>query len=119
MIAGPFGTGDGRGAIIAWHNGVLFTIPESPSSNPNPNLQVRMWNLMDPANPRNIVNAPANAQGTLGTTRQPVNAHGYFHLGQRMETGATGPFLVIGADNDNETGGLDWSFPRPNRHPRV
>ncbi len=51
LIAGPFGTGDGRGAIIAWHNGVLFTIPENPSSNPNPNLQVRMWNLMDPANP--------------------------------------------------------------------
>lgn len=110
LIAGPFGTGDGRGAIIAWHNGVLFTIPESPSSNPNPNLQVRMWNLMDPANPRNLVNAPANAQGSLGTTRQPVNAHGYFHLGQHMGNGAPGPFLVIGADNDNETGGLDWSF---------
>lgn len=109
LIAGPFGTGDGRGAILAWHNGVLFTIPESPSSNPNPNLQVRMWNLTDPANPRNIVNAPANPQGSLGTTRQPVNAHGYFHLGQHMETGAPGPFLVIGPDNDSQTG-FDWSF---------
>ncbi|MBK8285618.1 MAG: hypothetical protein IPK97_12525 [Ahniella sp.] len=110
LLAGPFATGDGRGAILAWHNGILFTVPESPSSIPGSNLQVRMWNLTDPTNPRIIVNAPANAMGSLGTTRQPVNAHGYFFLGQNMETGAAGPFLVIGADNDPNSGGLDWSF---------
>ena len=42
LISGPFATGDGRGAILAWHNGVLFTVPESPSSNGGSNLQVRM-----------------------------------------------------------------------------
>lgn len=110
LLAGPFAVNDGRGAILAWHNGILFTEPESPSSNPGSNLQTRMWNLMDPSNPRIIINAPATAMGTLGTTRQPVNAHGYFHVGQHMANGAPGPFLVLGPDNDSNSGGLDWSF---------
>jgi DNA-binding beta-propeller fold protein YncE len=110
LIAGPFGVNDGRGAILAWHNGVLFSSPESPASNPGSTIQARMWSLMDPANPRIIVNVPATAQGSIGTSRMPINAHGYFHLGQHMGTGAPGPFLVLGPDNDPATGGIDWSF---------
>lgn len=110
LLAGPFAVNDGRGAILAWHNGILFSSPESPASNPGSTIQARMWNLMDPVNPRIIVNAPANPQGSIGTSRQPVNAHGYFHLGQNMANGAPGPFLVLGPDNDPSTGGIDWSF---------
>lgn len=98
LIAGPFAVADGRAAILAWHNGVLFSSPEAPSSNPGSNIQARMWSLMDPANPTLIVAAPANAQGSLGTSPMAINAHGYFHLGQNMQTGVAGHFLVLGAD---------------------
>lgn len=98
LIAGPFATEDGRMAILAWHNGVLVSIPESPDSAPGSNLQVHIWSLMDPAQPRRIAAAPADANGSLGTTPQPINAHGYLYLGQNMQTGAAGPFLVLGAD---------------------
>ncbi len=107
LLAGPFGVTDGRGAIIAWHNGVLFTSPESPSSNPGSTIQARMWNISDPGNPRIIVNAPANAQGSLGTSPMAINAHGYFHVGQNMATGAAGHWLVLGADWPPEA---PWSF---------
>lgn len=107
VIAGPFAVTDGRMAILGWHNGILFSIPEVPSSEPGSNFQTRMWNLMNPADPRIIVNNPANAQGSLGTTPMPVNAHGYLHVGQNMQTGASGNFLVIGADWPPEA---PWSF---------
>ena len=107
-IAGPFAVQDGRMAILAWHNGVLFSLPEMPSSQPGSNFQARMWNLSDPADPRLIVDtAPANAQGSLGITPQPINAHGYLHLGQNMLTGTPGHFLVVGADWPPEA---PWSF---------
>ncbi len=107
ILAGPFGVTDGRGAIIAWHNGVLFTSPEAPSSSPGSTIQARMWNISDPANPRIIVNAPANAQGSLGTSPMAINAHGYFHVGQNMATGAAGHWLVLGADWPPDA---PWSF---------
>jgi hypothetical protein len=107
LIAGPIAIADGRMAILAWHNGVLFSVPEVPSSQPGSNFQTRMWSLMNPADPRIIVNAPANALGSLGTTPMPVNAHGYLHVGQNMQTGSAGPFLVIGADWPPEA---PWSF---------
>jgi DNA-binding beta-propeller fold protein YncE/mono/diheme cytochrome c family protein len=108
LLAGPLATQDGRMAILAWHNGVLFSVPEQPSSQPGSNFQTRMWNLTDPTQPRLIVSTPpANAQGSLGTTPQPINAHGYLHLGQNMQTGTPGHFLVLGADWPPEA---PWSF---------
>jgi DNA-binding beta-propeller fold protein YncE len=108
LLAGPLIPTDGRMAILAWHNGVLFSVPEVPSSQPGSNFQVRMWNLSDPTQPRLIVDTPpANALGSLGTTPQPVNAHGYLHLGQNMETGVPGHFLVLGADWPPQA---PWSF---------
>src|SRR5690606_30099472 len=85
LLAGPFAQNDGRMALLAWHNGVLFSVPEQPSSVPGSNNQVRMWNLSDPTQPRMIVSTPpANAAGSLGLTPQPIDAHGYLHLGQNM-----------------------------------
>ncbi len=107
LIAGPFAVADGRAAILAWHNGVLFSAPEAPASNPGSSIQARMWSLMDPANPTLIVAAPANAQGSLGTSAMPINAHGYFHLGQNMQSGVPGHFLVLGADWPPQS---PWSF---------
>lgn len=103
LVAGPFAQSDGRAAIMAWHNGVLFTVPEVPSSAPNSNFQARMWNLSDTANPRIIARAPATDRGgvlgwSLGDTPMPINAHGYFHVGQNFGTGAAGHWLVVGAD---------------------
>ncbi|UXI65857.1 PKD domain-containing protein [Tahibacter amnicola] len=98
LIAPRFAGQDGRMAILAWHNGVLVSVPEAPDSAQGSNLQVRLWSLMNPAAPLRIVNAPADANGSLGLTPMPINAHGYLYLGQNMETGAAGPFLVIGAD---------------------
>lgn len=108
LLAGPLAETDGRMAILAWHNGVLFSVPEQPSSQPGSNFQTRMWNLTDPTQPRLIVTTPpANAQGSLGTTPQPINAHGYLHLGQNMQNGMPGHFLVLGADWPPEA---PWSF---------
>ena len=49
-IAGNIAPNQGRTAIIAYHNGVLFTVPEAPSSNPGSDLQVRTWDISTPAN---------------------------------------------------------------------
>jgi cytochrome c peroxidase len=108
-LAGPFATQDGRIALLAWHHRVLFSIPETPSSQPGSNLQVRIWNITNPADPRRIALAPAGSQGELGQTRDPINAHGYFHLGQRMDNGQPGHWLVIGEDWQWPSG-PSWSF---------
>jgi len=112
LVAGPFAQSDGRAAIIAWHNGVLFTVPEVPSSAPNSNFQARMWHLGDTANPRIIARPPATDRGgalgwSLGDTPMPINAHGYFHVGQNFQTGTPGHWLVLGADWPPEA---PWSF---------
>lgn len=117
-LAGPFATSDGRIALLAWHNGVLFSIPETPSSMPGSNLQVRIWNITDPTNPRRIALPPAGSQGELGQTRDPINAHGYFHLGQRMDNGAPGHYLVIGEDYQWPSGPI-WSFHAASGNPGV
>ncbi|MDW8479649.1 MAG: PKD domain-containing protein [Xanthomonadales bacterium] len=108
-LAGPFATADGRMALFAWLNGVLFSIPEGPSSLPGSNLQVRIWNLSNPADPRRIALAPAGSQGELGESLNPINAHGFFFLGQRMSDGQPGHYLAIGHDLDSATGRV-WSF---------
>ena len=42
----------GRTAIIAYHNGVLFTVPEVPASQPGSDFQVRTWNITEPGRVR-------------------------------------------------------------------
>jgi cytochrome c551/c552/WD40 repeat protein len=81
-------TADGRGAMIAYHADLLWTIPEHPSSAPNSTLHIKAWDIRDPANPLLVQNF-----GFAQTSPQPMNAHGYnFHEGQ-LELG--GPILGL------------------------
>ena len=79
---------DGRMAIIGYHNGHLFSIPEIPSSAPGSNFQVRGWDINDPSSPQEVT--------SYGTTSQPVGAHGYIKHNE---------LLVIGTNF-----GGPWSF---------
>jgi hypothetical protein len=99
LLSGPHAPRQGRTAILAWHNGLLYTVPEVPSSFTTQALpadyQVRSWNLANPANPQVVE--------TLGLTRQPVSAHGYLYAGNQ---------LIIG---DNQpTPETSWAFTATN-----
>jgi hypothetical protein len=100
LLSGPNAPSQGRTAIIAFHNGVLFTVPEVPSSEPGSDFQVRIWNITNPSAPVGITEIGGP---TLGITPQPVLAHGYFHVIRPQ-----GPYLVIGADFCAQ--GCPWSF---------
>lgn len=89
-LAGLVAPQQGRTAIIAYHNGVLFTVPEIPSSQPGADFLVRTWNLADPTNPQ--------LRTVEGVTPMPINAHGYFKSGE---------YLVLGS---NWPPGQEWSF---------
>ena len=90
VLSGLNAPQQGRTAIIAYHNGVLFTVPEVPSSQPGADFQVRTWDI---TNPR----APVERQ-QWGVTPMPINAHGYFHSGE---------YLILGS---NWPPGGEWSF---------
>lgn len=90
LLSGLNAPQQGRTAIIAYHNGLLFTVPEQPSSQPGSDFQVRTWDLSDPTNPVQLA--------TLGITPQPINAHGYFK---------SGDYLVLGSNWPPEA---PWSF---------
>jgi DNA-binding beta-propeller fold protein YncE len=90
ILSGLNAPNQGRTAIIAYHNGVLFTVPELPASQPGSDGQVRTWDLTNPAAPVQMA--------TLGVTPMPVNAHGYL---------SSGDYLVLGANWPPEA---PWSF---------
>ncbi|MEM1179340.1 MAG: Ig-like domain-containing protein [Acidobacteriota bacterium] len=90
LLSGLNAPGQGRTAIIAYHNGVLFTVPEIPSSQPGADFQVRTWDISDPTDPTELAQ--------WGITPMPVNAHGYFK---------SGDYLVAGPNWPPET---PWSF---------
>ncbi|MGV3756904.1 MAG: Ig-like domain-containing protein, partial [Verrucomicrobiota bacterium] len=89
LLTSLLGTDNGRMAIIAYHNGWLYTSPESPDSLAGSDILARRWNI---ANLGNVY-----VEEVLGTSPQAVNAHGYFNVGDR---------LVLGANN----AGSSWSF---------
>lgn len=89
-LAGLMAPEQGRTAIIAYHNGVVFTVPEVPSSQPGADHLVRTWDLADPAEPQLLT--------VEGVTTMPINAHGYFKSGE---------YLVLGP---NWPVGQEWSF---------
>ncbi|MEM7248506.1 MAG: Ig-like domain-containing protein [Acidobacteriota bacterium] len=93
LLSGLNAPEQGRTAIIAYHDGVLFTIPEVPSSGPDSDYQVRTWDLANPRDPVELA--------TWGVTPHPVNAHGYFKSGE---------YLVLGANWPPEA---PWSFRSP------
>ncbi len=79
----------GRTAIIAWHNGWLYTSPESPDSLPGSDIQARRWNLADLENIQIDI---------LGTSPQQVNAHGSLKVGDTLIFGSNGQW------------GQNWGF---------
>ncbi|MEM7050597.1 MAG: Ig-like domain-containing protein [Acidobacteriota bacterium] len=90
LLSGLNAPEQGRTAIIAYHNGLLFTVPELPASQPNSDFQVRTWDLSDPSDPQ--------VTSTLGISPMPINAHGYLK---------SGDYLVIGPNWPPEA---PWSF---------
>lgn len=90
LLSGIIAENQGRTALIAYHNGILFSIPESPGSRSGSDLQVRTWNISDPTNPQELAQ--------WGVTPQPGNAHGYTK---------SGDYLIIGPNGFNVD---PWSF---------
>jgi outer membrane protein assembly factor BamB len=90
LLSGLHAPSQGRTAILAYHGGVLFTVPELPSSQPNSDFQVRTWDISNPAAPVML--------SSLGTSPMPINAHGYF---------TSGEYLVLGGNFPPAT---PWSF---------
>lgn len=83
LLSGLNGPTQGRTAIIAFHNGILYTAPEGPDSFGDYDLQARSWDISDPENPVMLE--------LLGVSRQPINAHGFFHEGPRLILGDNTP----------------------------
>ena len=90
LLSGLNAPQQGRTAILAYNNGILFTVPELPSSEPNSDFQVRTWNISNPAAPVELAQ--------LGISPMPISAHGYFHSGE---------YLVLGSNWPPEA---PWSF---------
>jgi DNA-binding beta-propeller fold protein YncE len=80
----------GRTAVIAYHNGWLYTVPEMPASQPGSDFLVRRWNISNLSNVR--------VAETYDETEHPVMAHGYLNIGD---------YLVLG---DNWPGEKPFSF---------
>lgn len=89
-LSGLIAPEQGRTAILAYHNGILFSVPEVPSSQPGADFQVRTWSLSDPTQPQLLT--------IEGQTPMPINAHGYLK---------SGDYLVLGS---NWPPGSEWSF---------
>ncbi len=83
VLSGLNAPQQGRTAILAYHNGVLFTVPEVPSSQPGADFLVRTWDLSDPTSPVEVANH--------GITPMPINAHGYFKSGDYLVLGSNWP----------------------------
>lgn len=73
----------GRTAMIAYHSGWLYTVPEMPSSQPGSDFLVRRWNLADLADVR--------VEEVYEETNHPVMAHGYVHRGDYLCLGDNWP----------------------------
>jgi WD40 repeat protein len=102
----------GRTAVIAYHNGWLYTVPEMPSSQPNSDFLVRRWNL---ANLSDVTVAE-----TYDETNHPVMAHGYVHIGDYLALGDNWPpenpfsFRAVspGVNQRTSTPGLNGPYDR-------
>ncbi|REJ86125.1 MAG: PKD domain-containing protein [Acidobacteria bacterium] len=83
LLSGLNAPQQGRTAILAYHNGILFTVPEIPSSQPGADFQVRTWDISDPTSPVELQQ--------WGITPMPINAHGYFSSGDYLVLGSNWP----------------------------
>ena len=98
LLSGLNAPQQGRTAIIAYHHGLLFTVPELPASQSGSDYQVRTWDISDPTNPVELAQH--------GVSTMPINAHGCFK---------SGDYLIIGPNWPPEA---PWSF-RANGPPGV
>lgn len=73
----------GRTAVIAYHNGWLYTAPEGPASQPGSDVQARRWNLADLDN--------VTVEEVLGPSPMPLMAHGYLKKGNFLALGPNWP----------------------------
>jgi YVTN family beta-propeller protein len=78
LLAGPIAPEQGRTAIIAWHGERIVSVPEAPGSQPGADVQMRVVDINDPANPI-VTHVPAHATG--------FHAHAYFHYGAYLFVG--------------------------------
>jgi WD40 repeat protein len=97
LLSGLNAPEQGRTAIIAYHNRILFTVPEVPSSQPGADFQVRTWDISDPTDPVELA--------THGITPMPINAHGYFQSGDYLILGANWPPEAPWTFRADRTGG--------------
>ena len=91
----------GRTAIIAFHNGWLYTVPEHPSSMPGSDYQARRWNIADPTN--------AQVIETLGISGSSTSAHGFHKIGDYLLLGGNG-FDFIHHETGEHHVGLSYVF---------
>jgi len=83
LLSGLNAPQQGRTAILAYHGGVLFTVPEEPSSQAGSDFEVRLWDISNPTVPVELAQ--------IGRTPMPVNAHGYIQSGEYLVLGPNFP----------------------------
>ena len=91
----------GRTAIIAYHNGWLYTVPEHPSSQAGSDYQARRWNIADPGN--------VQVMETLGISGGSTSAHGFQKIGDYLLLGGNG-FDFIHHETGERHLGLSYVF---------
>jgi len=87
MIGEPFALGDGRSAIIAWHNGIMYSVPEQPGSAPGSDYIVRSWDISSLSESNASVANEAVELGEHGGTQHPILAHGFFYRNNTLVLG--------------------------------
>lgn len=73
----------GRTAVIAYHNGWLYTAPEAPSSQPGSDILARRWDISNLAS--------VQVEEVLGISPMPILAHGYLKMGNNLVLGSNWP----------------------------
>ena len=84
LLSGNNLPNQGRVAIIAFHNGILYTVPEHPSSQPGSDLISRSWDISDPTNPQVLETFGTDALGG-------IMAHGHLKSGDYLVIGGNWP----------------------------
>jgi DNA-binding beta-propeller fold protein YncE len=84
LLSGNNLPNQGRVAIIAFHNGLLYTVPEHPSSQPGSDLISRSWDISDPTSPQVLETFGSDVLGG-------IMAHGHLKSGDYLVIGGNWP----------------------------
>lgn len=83
ITTGPQGfASDGRGALIAFHGGLLYTIPEHPSSAAGSSLHIKAWDISSEA-----LLATPQMVANFGIGPMNMQAHGYVFQNADLQLG--------------------------------